>query len=393
MRLFAGRSIAVRLAVSSLFWSSVILFFAGVILSAVYRQSTERSFDERLLVYANDLAADLVNPSELEQKGLGTLGDPRFEIPLSGWYWQVARPDARPRDIRASRSLLGNSLPTLANIADGERLGQIRKSYATGPEDRTLRIVERDIDLGEDGRFVVRVAGPVDEIGAAQSRFTVALVLTFLALGVALGLSTLLQIRFGLKPLIELSSAVADVRRGRSERIAGQYPGDIAPLAGELNLLLEANREILERAPHPGRQSRARAEDAAERHRQRGRGIEGRTRHAGARAGDRHARPGRLLPQPRQGSGARRHARLADGGGADPRGARPHLREDLPRGWRVDHGGVGGEALLPGRAAGFRGDGRQPRRQRLQVGQVPRRGHGVDLGRPRPASSSRGGRG
>ncbi|MDB5512511.1 MAG: ATPase [Enterovirga sp.] len=248
MRLLAGRSIAVRLAASSLFWSFLILLVAGVTLSTLYTQATERSFDERLLVYANDLAADLVTPGDPEQRGLGTLGEPRFDIPLSGWYWQVGRLDARPRDIRASRSLLGNPLPSLAESSADRPFGQIRKDYAAGPEDRVLRVLERDIDLGEDGRFVVRLAGPADEISAARSRFFVLLLVTFSLLGAALGLSTLFQIRFGLKPLIDLGAAVSAIRRGHSERIEGRYPSDIAPLAEELNLLLEANREILERA-------------------------------------------------------------------------------------------------------------------------------------------------
>ena len=248
MRLLAGRSIAVRLAASSLFWSLAILLVAGLILSTLYRQATERSFDERLIAYANDLAADLVNPSDPESRTMRSLGDPRFDIPLSGWYWQVGRLEDKPRDVRPSRSLLGNPLPVLAPGTRDRPFGQIRKEYAAGPEDRLLRVLERDIDLGEDGRFVVRVAGPADEISGAQSRFLFALAVTFLLLGAALGLSTLFQIRFGLKPLIDLRAAVVSIRRGQSERIEGRYPSDIAPLAEELNLLLDANREILERA-------------------------------------------------------------------------------------------------------------------------------------------------
>lgn len=248
MRLLAGRSIAVRLAVSSVFWSGLVLLVAGLILSTLYIQATERSFDERLLVYANDLAADLVATGEGAGREIGSLGDPRFEIPLSGWYWQVGRVDAAPRDLRSSRSLIGNPLPNLAEPVADRPFGQIRKDNVSGPEGRLLRVVERDVDLGEDGRFVVRIAGPTDEISAAVRRFVVALVVTFLLLGVGLGLSTLLQIRFGLRPLIDLRGAVSSVRRGQSERITGVYPGDVAPLAEELNLLLEANREILERA-------------------------------------------------------------------------------------------------------------------------------------------------
>jgi signal transduction histidine kinase len=247
-RVLAGRSIAIRLAASALFWSLLILLTAGLILSALYRDTTERAFDTRLLVYATDLASDLVTQGNPDQRELGTLGDPRFDLPLSGWYWQVGQPDARPRDLRSSRSLFGAELPGLVPPGDDSHFGEIRKGYRQGPEDRMLRLVERDIDLGEDGRYVVRVAGPADEIGAEVRRFIFSLTVTFGLLGIALGLTTLLQIRFGLGPLTKLRSALSAVRRGEAERIPGDYPRDIAPLAQELNLLLDTNREILDRA-------------------------------------------------------------------------------------------------------------------------------------------------
>ena len=112
LRYLAGRSIAIRLATSALFWSFLILLVAGLILSALYRDTTERAFDTRLLVHATDLASDLVSQGNPDQRELGTLGDPRFDLPLSGWYWQVGQPDARPRDIRSSRSLFGAQLPS-----------------------------------------------------------------------------------------------------------------------------------------------------------------------------------------------------------------------------------------------------------------------------------------
>jgi signal transduction histidine kinase len=248
VRNWAGRSIAVRLAASALFWSFLILLVAGLILSALYRETTERAFDTRLLVYATDLASDLVSQGNPDQRELGTLGDPRFDLPLSGWYWQVGQPDARPRDIRSSRSLFGAQLPALVAPGDDSRFGEIRKGYRQGPEERPLRIVERDIDLGEDGRYVVRVAGPADEIRNEVRRFVFSLTVTFGLLGIALGLTTLLQIRFGLVPLAKLRNAMSAIRRGEAERIPGEYPRDIAPLAQELNLLLDTNREILERA-------------------------------------------------------------------------------------------------------------------------------------------------
>jgi signal transduction histidine kinase len=244
----AQRSIAVRLAASALFWSTLILLVAGLLLAGAFREITERGFDQRLLVYANDLASDLVTPGALDQREAGAVGDPRFQLPLSGWYWQVGQPGARIRDMRTSRSLLGNVMRSLAPEDETRRFGEIRKGYVDGPDERRLRLIERDIDLGEDGRYIVRVAGPAQEITSEVRRFTLALGATFGVLGVALALSTLLQIRFGLQPLNRLHGAVNAVRRGETERIAGDFPKDIAPLAGELNLLIDTNRDILERA-------------------------------------------------------------------------------------------------------------------------------------------------
>jgi signal transduction histidine kinase len=176
------------------------------------------------------------------------VGDPRFELPLSGWYWEVGRPDPANREMRSSKSLFGGALPSL--VPDGQeiRFGETRQGYGVAPDERALRIVERDIDLGEDGRFVIRVAGPADEIEADVRRFLIALAITFGLLGAALGATTLLQIRFGLRPLANLRASLGAIRQGEAERIPGEYPRDIAPLASELNLLLDTNREILERA-------------------------------------------------------------------------------------------------------------------------------------------------
>ncbi|BDL38744.1 hypothetical protein MSPGM_13340 [Methylorubrum sp. GM97] len=124
------RSIAVRLAVSSFLSSTAILVIAAFILTTLYRENTERAFDSRLLVFANNLATDLVSPSDPETRSF-SLGDPRFDLPLSGWYWQVGRPDAKPRDLRTSRSLVGVPLkgPDQAGTAT---VGQIRQGYGRG---------------------------------------------------------------------------------------------------------------------------------------------------------------------------------------------------------------------------------------------------------------------
>jgi signal transduction histidine kinase len=247
MKFFSNRSIAIRLAGSALFWSFTILLVAGLILVALYREATERAFDRRMLVYVTALAADLAE-GEGGQRSAPAAGDPYFDLPLSGWYWQISQPGQSLRDLRTSLSLIGSTLPALGEDAERDPETGIRRGYAPGPDDRILRIVERDISLRGGERFVIAVAGPDDEITYDVRSFTIAITITFGLLGLALALSTLLQIRFGLRPLKKLRTALVSVRGGEVDRIPGDYPQDIAPLAREINLLISSNRDILERA-------------------------------------------------------------------------------------------------------------------------------------------------
>jgi len=242
-----ANSLALRLFLSATIWTGVILIVTGVALSSIYQQSVERAFDRRLSVYLKTLIADVASPEEAGEK-FGQLGEPLFELPLSGWYWQVTRLNAPRPDIRASRSLWDGSLPHLEDVGVPASNDGTRRSYIGGPEDQRLRLVERTIDLGEEGRYLVAVAGDPSEIDQEIRSFDKALAITFGALTVVLLLTTLFQVRFGLAPLKRISESLAAIRAGTAERLAGSFPDEIAPLARETNALLDANREIVERA-------------------------------------------------------------------------------------------------------------------------------------------------
>ena len=242
-----ANSLALRLFLSATIWTAVILIITGVALSSIYQQSVERAFDRRLSVYLKTLIADVASPEEAGEK-FGQLGEPLFELPLSGWYWQVSRLNAPRPDVRASRSLWDGSLPHLEDLNVPASADGTRRSYVGGPEDQRLRLVERTIDLGEEGRYLVAVAGDPSEIDQEIRAFDKALAITFGALTLVLLLTTLFQVRFGLAPLKRISESLAAIRAGTAERLAGKFPDEIAPLARETNALIDANREIVERA-------------------------------------------------------------------------------------------------------------------------------------------------
>jgi signal transduction histidine kinase len=242
-----ANSLALRLFLTATLWMTAILVITGIVLSTIYRQTVERAFDRRLDVHLKTLVADVASPETPDDKFPQSVGEPLFELPLSGWYWQVTRLDAQKPETRSSRSLWDAGLPRLADPVAAPP-GGTRQGYVKGPEDQRLRLAERTIDMGEDGRYLVAVAGDASEIDDEIRNFDWWLVVTFVALAAVLLLSTLFQVRFGLAPLKRISESLAAIRSGSAERLAGNFPDEIAPLARETNALLEANREIVERA-------------------------------------------------------------------------------------------------------------------------------------------------
>ncbi len=242
-----ANSLAFRLFLSATGFTVVILIISGLVLSSLYRQAVERAFDRRLGVYLRTLVADVASPEDPNDKFPQSVSEPLFELPLSGWYWQVTRIDSGKHEVRASRSLWDGGLPRLPATAGASNIG-IRQGYVAGPEDQKLRLIERAIDLGEEGNFLVSVAGDAVEIEDETRAFDRALQITFAILALVLLLTTIFQVRFGLAPLKRIAAGLAAVRAGTAERLEGNFPVEIASLAGETNALIEANREIVERA-------------------------------------------------------------------------------------------------------------------------------------------------
>src|SRR5262245_13777646 len=131
-----ANSLAVRLFLSATLWTVVTLLVTGFVLSGLYRDAVERAFDRRLNVYLKTLIADLASPDLPIEKTGQLLGEPLFELPLSGWYWQVTRLDRTKPEVISSRSLWDRSLPHLEDQRVEADVEGVRKSYAQGPEEQ-----------------------------------------------------------------------------------------------------------------------------------------------------------------------------------------------------------------------------------------------------------------
>jgi len=187
--------------VSAAGWTGIILLITGFVLSSLYRDAVERSFDRRLNVFLRTLVAEVAAPDDSSERTPQSLGEPQFDLPLSGWYWQLTRLNAARPEVRSSRSLWDSGLPHLADMGVAATDDGTRRAYVPGPEDQRLRLIERTVDLGEDGRYLVVVAGDSQEIDDETILFDRAIAATFAILAAVLLLTTMFQVRFGLAPL------------------------------------------------------------------------------------------------------------------------------------------------------------------------------------------------
>ena len=96
--------------------------------------------------------------------------------------------------------------------------------------------------------YTFLVAGDMAEVDRQTSEFNSTLFWSFLILGLGLIGAILVQVRIGLLPLQTGQRGLARIRDGKARRLDGRFPTEIAPLAGELNSLIQHSEEVVGRA-------------------------------------------------------------------------------------------------------------------------------------------------
>ncbi|WP_203072168.1 sensor histidine kinase [Falsiroseomonas ponticola] len=237
-----ARSLRLRLLLAGLVSIGVVLAGATAGLSLLFERHAERQLTRELTAVVEGLAAQLDRDRAGGAWVLGAPpGDPRYDRPLSGFYWQVS-PSAGGAPVLQSRSLWDATL-ALPPPADGAL------TRIPGPGGAPLLAIRRDITMptrlgGE--RLVVlaaRDAAEVEEAGAGFRRD----LLPFLAFIAALLLAaSMLQLSVGLAPLGAVRQRLAAIRSGREARLGeAGLPAEIQPLARELDgLLAQRERDV-----------------------------------------------------------------------------------------------------------------------------------------------------
>lgn len=240
-------SLRLRLLAGGIAAIVAALALAGLGLTLLFERHVGRTVSQDLDVHLKKLLADLDIDADGRIVVTGGPVDPRFSEPLSGLYWQIA--DDRGQTLR-SRSLWDSSLLL---PKDKPAAGEVHRHLAIGPANGQVLIAERQVRLDIKGHDTpVRVAVAIDaaHVAAATTAFASDLVIALGLLGLALAAATAIQVGLGLRPLDHLRRGIANIRAGRELRLASGVPDEVRPLVEEVNALLAARAEELERSRH-----------------------------------------------------------------------------------------------------------------------------------------------
>ncbi len=227
-------------------WSLVVLAVTLSSLTLIFYAASLSRFDAAL----KDMADGLYAGSSVDQGQVSApeLTDARASRVYSGKYWELAEiSGGRLHALAHSRSLWDSELsgpPDLARLT----LGSTVHYGAMGPQGEPLRIVALPRGLpGRQAPVVFMAAEDRSPVNRDVRNFAFRTAALLVLAGALLIAAVVLQVRVGLKPLFDLRREVMEVRKGRSERVAGRYPAELEPLAQELNALVAHNQEVVDR--------------------------------------------------------------------------------------------------------------------------------------------------
>ena len=246
------RSLFGRMLAIAALSTGLALLFAGVTISHVLERFVTRGLDERLDAQVAVLARAVRPDGSLDR--MRAIDLPEFGEPDSGWSWQVESPAGHfdsgatpPVPAEAPKAAPPPPAPSPPPVP------QDAGRPPPGPDDHQPhpretrdrggeRLHSRTLDVAtQRGIVTITATGPRRIVEEPLREAMIPLLGSLALLGVGLALATLVQLRFGLRPLRDLRTSLAAVRAGTERHVPDDQPGELQPLVSELNALIDQN--------------------------------------------------------------------------------------------------------------------------------------------------------
>ncbi|WP_247880364.1 ATP-binding protein [Ochrobactrum sp. Q0168] len=233
----------------STLWVIAALVVVATLIGSLYSDAARSNFERLLTAHLFSLVGAVSVSTDGVLQGRPELGELRYSSPLSGWYWSVDPLASNVSGKLESPSLIGRIVPEMP-ITQAPFDSSFMRSYSLpGLNGEELFIVETEVVLDNAGRVArFRVMGNLSEVMNEISDFRTKLAAYLAVFGIGSILINAAIILFGLRPLDKVRQSLTDIREGRSSKLNASLPMEIAPLAREMNALIENNRRIVERS-------------------------------------------------------------------------------------------------------------------------------------------------
>jgi signal transduction histidine kinase len=238
--IFEGLGLRTRFTLAMLAFVAAGLLVVGLSASALFRTHVERIFHAEL----EEHLVELIGLTEIDATGRPhlsrPLSDPRFGAGNSGYYWQVSRNDG---PALRSPSLARASLDD--RLAHSEGITHIRAPGPAGPA-MVYGMTRKTADGADTIHYLV--ATDIDNLDRLVADFRRDLLIWLAALAVLLLIGAALALQVATRPLDRLATAIAAVRDGSARRMGTPWPAEIAPLATDLDRLLDSREAMVSAA-------------------------------------------------------------------------------------------------------------------------------------------------
>ncbi len=226
----------------------VLVVFFGLtvfLLDMLFRHFAEASLREVLDAQMVALVA-AADPDGPESVTPTALLDTRFETPGSGLYAEIR--SGSGESIWRSQSTIGTAVQFGPALEGGER--RFIFTQIAGTPIR-LAVASRGIvweDLhGKPARFTFSVASSLDAYQQQVASLRQQLIGWFSGLALLFVATLALLLRWLSQPMRRLEREIKEVEAGARERLGEHWPSELAPVTGNLNVLLDGERQRIKR--------------------------------------------------------------------------------------------------------------------------------------------------
>lgn len=237
----AGRLFALS-AIAALIGIAVVAY----VISTNYRAGAEERLRNVLNANVYNLMGNVELDASKQLMGFPDLGDSRYLLSDSGWYWSVSQV-GNPQNQLSSSSLSERAI----NVPESVTFDQTFQRYFDVDDVNGVALtgLETKVFLGEGSDlFSFKVTANKEIIESDIQQFLGMLFLTLGLFAFSLILAMSLLVRLGLQPINRATEQLGEIRKGEASRIEGEFPDEIKPLIDETNALIDSNNTIVERA-------------------------------------------------------------------------------------------------------------------------------------------------